>query len=122
MPGEHNFVADDVVVHNSALVTNIAENVALNGPQAAVALFSLEMSEGELAQRFIAAQASIKGDDLRKGQVRDETLWKRVLAPPASYDRVAAVRRRLVGHRHARHPRQGAPAAPEHARPRRPRA
>ena len=27
------------------------------------------MSEGELAQRFIASQASVKGDDLRKGKV-----------------------------------------------------
>ena len=36
----------------------------------AVALFSLEMSESELAQRFIASQASIKGDDLRKGRCR----------------------------------------------------
>jgi hypothetical protein len=34
-----------------------------------VALFSLEMSETELARRFIASQASIKGDDLSKGRV-----------------------------------------------------
>ena len=65
----------------SALVTNIAENVALarDRPRP-VALFSLEMSEAELAQRFIASQAAIKGDDLRKGRLRDELKWKRVLA------------------------------------------
>ena len=39
----------------SALVANIAENAALKGH--AVALFSLEMSESELAQRFVASQA-----------------------------------------------------------------
>jgi replicative DNA helicase len=87
VPGDHNFVADDVVVHNSALVTNMAENVALNRDQRRpVALFSLEMSEAELAQRFIASQASIKGDDLRKGRLRDEAKWKRVLRTASEYD------------------------------------
>ena len=69
VPGDHNFVADDIVVHNSALMANFAENAALESKKA-VALFSLEMSESELAQRFIASQASIRGDDLRKGKVR----------------------------------------------------
>jgi replicative DNA helicase len=68
VPGDHNFVANDLVVHNSALMANFAEHAAL-GAKKAVALFSLEMSESELAQRFIASQASIKGDDLRKGRV-----------------------------------------------------
>jgi replicative DNA helicase len=77
VPGEHNFVADDLIVHNSALVTNIAENVALDHHRA-VALFSLEMSETELAQRFIASQARIKGDDLRKGRVADSK-WPKIL-------------------------------------------
>ncbi len=87
VPGDHNFVADDVVVHNSALVTNMAENVALNKDhRRPVALFSLEMSEAELAQRFIASQASIKGDDLRKGRLRDEAKWKRVLRTAGEYD------------------------------------
>jgi replicative DNA helicase len=87
VPGDHNFVANDVVVHNSALVTNMAENVALHKEQRRpVALFSLEMSEAELAQRFIASQASIKGDDLRKGRLRDEAKWKRVLRTAAEYD------------------------------------
>ena len=101
----------------SALVTNIAENVALNRERPRpVALFSLEMSEAELAQRFIASQASIKGDDLRKGRLKDETKWKRVLRVASEYDAGAAVRRRLVGHRDPRRPRQGAPAAPAVAR------
>jgi replicative DNA helicase len=87
VPGDHNFVANDVVVHNSALVTNMAENVALSKDhRRPVALFSLEMSEAELAQRFIASQAAIKGDDLRKGRLRDEAKWKRVLRTAAEYD------------------------------------
>jgi replicative DNA helicase len=77
VPGFRNFVADDIVVHNSALMANFAENAALDSGKA-VALFSLEMSEGELAQRFIASQASIKGDDLRKGKV-PQSRWGKIL-------------------------------------------
>jgi replicative DNA helicase len=62
----------------SALMANFAEHAALTTKQA-VALFSLEMSEGELAQRFIASQASIKGDDLRKGRV-PQSRWAKILA------------------------------------------
>src|SRR5436309_6974270 len=62
----------------SALVCNIAENAAVqhNRP---VALFSLEMAEAELAQRFVASQARIKGEELRKGRVAEERwpkIWK----------------------------------------------
>ena len=81
VPRLHNFVADDIVVHNSALMANVAENAAL-GNDRAVALFSLEMSESELAQRFIASQASIRGDDLRKGNV-PQTRWPKILAASA---------------------------------------
>jgi replicative DNA helicase len=77
VPCLRNFVADDVIVHNSALVANIAENVAVkkNMP---VAFFSLEMSEVELAQRFIACRARISGDKLRKGQVSQRD-WPKVV-------------------------------------------
>ncbi len=60
----------------SALVANIAENAVLEGH--AVALFSLEMSESELAQRFVASQARIKGEDLRRGKVA-EARWPKIL-------------------------------------------
>jgi len=86
-PGNLIILAARPSMGKSALVTNIAENVALHksNPKA-VALFSLEMSEGELAQRFIASQASIKGDDLRKGKLKKERDWKRVLETAARYD------------------------------------
>jgi replicative DNA helicase len=61
----------------SALVTNMAENAAIQHG-VGVALFSLEMSEAELAQRFIASQANIKGEELRKGRV-DERRWPKIL-------------------------------------------
>jgi replicative DNA helicase len=61
----------------SALMANFAENAALIHGKA-VAMFSLEMSEGELAQRFIASQVPIKGDDLRKGNV-PESRWPSII-------------------------------------------
>jgi replicative DNA helicase len=86
-PGNLIVLAARPSMGKSALVTNIAENVALNKERPRpVALFSLEMSEAELAQRFIASQASIKGDDLRKGRLKDESKWKRVLRVAAEYD------------------------------------
>jgi len=77
VPGLRNFVADDIIVHNSALVANIAENVAVKR-ELPVAFFSLEMSEVELAQRFIACRARISGDKLRKGQVAQKD-WPKVV-------------------------------------------
>ena len=86
-PGNLIVVAARPSMGKSALVTNIAENVALHPERPMpVALFSLEMSEGELAQRFVASQASIEGDDLRKGRLKDERKWKKVLEAASRYD------------------------------------
>lgn len=68
-------------VGKSAFVANMAENVAVDQGKS-VAFFSLEMSESELAQRFIASQSGVKGDLLRKGKLsaekgRDRD-WKKV--------------------------------------------
>jgi len=73
VPGDRNFVADDIVVHNSSLAANFLENAAVRHGRPGV-MFSLEMGESELAQRFIASQGSIKGNDLRKGRVN----WQKV--------------------------------------------
>jgi replicative DNA helicase len=67
----------------SALVTNIAENAALEGYP--VAIFSMEMSETELAQRFISSQAKISGDAMRKGQIK-KTDWPKVLSAAQEFD------------------------------------
>jgi replicative DNA helicase len=77
VPEYHNFVANDVIVHNSTLATNIAENAAIEHGRP-VALFSLEMSETELAHRFIASQAKVSSDELRKGRVKADR-WPKVL-------------------------------------------
>jgi replicative DNA helicase len=75
-PGNLVVIAARPSMGKSALVANIAENAVLQGH--AVALFSLEMSESELAQRFVASQARIKGEDLRRGKVA-EARWPKIL-------------------------------------------
>ena len=77
VPDHHNFVADDVIVHNSTLVCDFAQNVAMKH-QKPVALFSLEMSEMELAHRFIGSQSRISSDRLRKGKVAQKD-WPKVV-------------------------------------------
>ena len=77
-PGNLIILAARPSMGKSALMANFAEHAALETGKA-VALFSLEMSESELAQRFIASQASVKGDDLRKGRVADSR-WGKILA------------------------------------------
>ena len=76
-PGNLIILAARPSMGKSALMANFAENAALESKKA-VALFSLEMSESELAQRFIASQASIRGDDLRKGKV-PSSRWPKIL-------------------------------------------
>jgi replicative DNA helicase len=76
-PGNLIIVAARPAMGKSALVANIAENVAVKR-QKPVAFFSLEMSEVELAQRFIACRARISGDKLRKGQVNQRD-WPKVV-------------------------------------------
>ena len=76
-PGNLIIIAARPAMGKSALVCNIAENAAVehNKP---VALFSLEMAEAELAQRFVASQARIKGEELRKGRVAEQR-WPKIL-------------------------------------------
>ena len=75
-PGNLIILAARPSMGKSALVANFAENAALAGKP--VVLFSLEMSETELAQRFVASQARVKGEDLRLGTVKDRD-WPRII-------------------------------------------
>jgi replicative DNA helicase len=76
-PGNLIILAARPSMGKSALVTNIAENAAIDHNRP-VALFSLEMSETELAQRFVASQGRIFGDKLRKGRVQGSE-WPKIL-------------------------------------------
>jgi replicative DNA helicase len=75
-PGNLIILAARPSMGKSALMANFAENAALAGKP--VVLFSLEMGETELAQRFLASQARVKGDSLRFGKIEDRE-WPRII-------------------------------------------
>jgi replicative DNA helicase len=76
VPGDHNFVAADLIVHNSTLVTNIATHVAVN-LRKPVVLFSLEMSQMELVLRILAGEARVDSERLRTGRLQ-ESDWPKL--------------------------------------------
>jgi replicative DNA helicase len=77
-PGNLIIIAARPAMGKSALVCNIAENAAVDKGRP-VALFSLEMAESELAQRFLASRAWIGGEELRKGRVPEQR-WPKIVA------------------------------------------
>ena len=108
-PGNLIVLAARPSMGKSTLATNIAENAAIDHG-VPVALFSLEMSETELAHRFIASQAKVSSDELRKGRVAADR-WPKVLQRRREARQRADLPRRLERHRRARDARQGAPPA-----------
>jgi len=76
VPDTHNFIANDVCVHNTTLALNMAEYAALKTKKA-VAVYSMEMSASQLAFRLISSIGRINATRLRTGQLEDED-WSRV--------------------------------------------
>ncbi len=70
VPGFHNFVADDMVVHNSSLALGLAHYVTAKIDRPAI-LFSLEMSKLEIVNRLLSAEARIDSSRLRTGRLDD---------------------------------------------------
>lgn len=76
VPGLHNFVADDMVVHNSSLVLNLAQYVSVELKRPAI-IFSLEMSKLEIVNRMLSAEARIESTKLRTGKL-DDLDWRKL--------------------------------------------
>jgi replicative DNA helicase len=74
IPETHNFVANDICVHNTAFCLNLAHNIAA-GYKLPVAVFSLEMSKEQLVQRLLASEAGIESGYLRSGRI-SQTQWE----------------------------------------------
>jgi replicative DNA helicase len=68
IPDTHNFVANDICVHNTAISLNVAYNMA-KLHQLPVLVFSLEMSKDQLVQRLIASEAGVDSNRLRAGRI-----------------------------------------------------
>jgi len=88
IPGTHNFVANDVCVHNTAFTLNIAQHAAISA-KSPVAFFSLEMSKESLVQRVLCAEARVDNSRLRRGRLQDDEYAR--LATAAGYLNTAPI-------------------------------
>ena len=68
VPETHNFVANDICLHNTSFAINIAHSIAAN-LKLPIAIFSLEMSKEQLVLRLLASEARIESNRLRAGRV-----------------------------------------------------
>jgi replicative DNA helicase len=77
VPDGANFIAQDVIVHNTSMALSLAHNTAVKY-QRSVAIFSLEMSKEQLAQRLLSMDAGIDQQRLRTGWIEDNE-WDRIV-------------------------------------------
>ncbi len=68
IPGTHNFIANDICVHNTALCLNVAAQAAL-ATERGVAIFSLEMSKEQLGMRMLCSEAHVDLGRVRTGHL-----------------------------------------------------
>uniref|UniRef100_UPI0025FA8A4F replicative DNA helicase n=1 Tax=Okeania sp. SIO2F4 TaxID=2607790 RepID=UPI0025FA8A4F len=68
VPETHNFVANDICLHNTSFAVNIGHSIAAN-LKLPVAIFSLEMSKEQLVLRLLASEARIESNRLRSGRI-----------------------------------------------------
>jgi replicative DNA helicase len=82
IPETHNFIANDICVHNTAFTLNMASNAAVRFGK--VVLFcSLEMSAPQLAMRLMASEARVDVSRLRVGALK-ESEWGRLIQATAT--------------------------------------
>jgi replicative DNA helicase len=77
IPNTHNFVANDICVHNTAMALNAIWH-ASGDKKMPVAIFSLEMSKEQLVQRLISQTTRIPAQALRSGNVKAED-WPKLV-------------------------------------------
>lgn len=70
-PSDLIIIAARPSMGKTALVLNMAQNMAVKN-KVPVAIYSLEMSKEQLAQRLLCAEAKINGQHLRSGQLQDK--------------------------------------------------
>jgi replicative DNA helicase len=85
IPVTHNFVANDICVHNTAMALNAIWH-ASGEKKLPVAIFSLEMSKEQLVQRLISQTTRIPAQALRSGNVKAED-WPKLVRGVAEVSR-----------------------------------
>ncbi|HEX9930574.1 MAG TPA: replicative DNA helicase [Pyrinomonadaceae bacterium] len=76
IPETHNFIANDICVHNTAFCLNIAQRAALQA-DAVVGFFSLEMSKEQLVMRMLCSEAMVDAHRFRNGFLSRQE-WERL--------------------------------------------
>jgi replicative DNA helicase len=76
VPGHHNFVAADLVVHNSTLGLDFARSASIKHGLTSV-IFSLEMSRTEITMRLLSAESRVPLHHMRSGKMSDDD-WARL--------------------------------------------
>jgi len=71
IPETHNFIANDICVHNTSFAMNIAASAAIKA-KVPVAVFSMEMSDMQLVLRLFSSWGRIEQNKLRTGRLDDQ--------------------------------------------------
>jgi replicative DNA helicase len=77
VPETSNFIAQDILVHNTSFLLNVGLYAALEAKKS-IAIFSLEMSKEQLTERLLTEQAQIDAQRMHRG-----------LLTEAEFDRVS---------------------------------
>ncbi len=77
VPDGANFIAQDIIVHNSAMALSLAHNAAVRH-QRRIGIFSLEMSQEQMITRLVSMDAGVDQQRLRTGWVEDDE-WERLI-------------------------------------------
>jgi replicative DNA helicase len=76
VPGTHNFVADDMLVHNTAFALGMAAHAAVDAGVPTL-VFSLEMSCDEITNRLLVSEAKVDASRMRNGRL-SEPDWPKI--------------------------------------------
>jgi replicative DNA helicase len=76
IPETHNFIANDLCVHNTSFALTLAQNAAIHA-QAVVGIFSLEMSKESLVMRMLSSEGHVDAHRFRSGFLSREE-WARL--------------------------------------------
>lgn len=79
VPDTHNFVANDVCVHNTAFALNIVRHAVVE-ERVPVFFVSLEQARIELAERLLACQSRVDSFKIRKGNLTSDDIQKLMTA------------------------------------------
>ena len=74
--GSHNFVAGDLIVHNSTIGLDFARSCSIKHGMTS-AIFSLEMGRSEITMRLLSAEAKVPLHHMRSGTMNEED-WTRL--------------------------------------------